>query len=87
MLQPISYSQHLYLPLMILSDNQAKAQGRFTDAFAVLTVLGSNQDDLIDCSEVIPQPPSFTGQATFPAGFSMDDVEQAVRATPSSQLR
>ena len=71
---------------MVLPDNQAKAQGRFTDAFAVLTVLGSNQDDLIDCSEVIPQPPSFTGQATFPAGLSMDDVEQAVRATPSNLL-
>ena len=60
-------------------DNQPKAQGRFTDAFAVLTILGSNQDDLIDCSEVIPQPPAFNGPATFPAGFGLSDIEQGVR--------
>ena len=59
-------------------DNQAKLQNRFQAAFTKMTVLGHNVNDLIDCSEVIPQPPSFTGKATFPAGFSIGDGEQAV---------
>lgn len=44
-----------------------------------LSILGHNIDDMVDCSDVIPIPPTFTGKATFPAGLSHNDVEQAVR--------
>ncbi|CAL1699300.1 unnamed protein product [Somion occarium] len=67
-------------------NNQAKLQNRFQAVFTKMTVLGHNPDDLIDCSEVIPEPPAFTGSATFPAGFTNDDVEQACAATPFPTL-
>ena len=51
---------------------------KFEKAMAKLAVLGHNPLSLVDCSEVIPAPKPFTGQATFPAGKSMADVEQAV---------
>lgn len=79
MLHPRAFG--LYLTSRAI-DNQAKLQNRFQAAFTKMTVLGHNVNDLIDCSEVIPEPPSFTGKATFPAGFTIADVEQAVR--PSS---
>lgn len=43
-----------------------------------MTVLGHNVNDLIDCSELVPEPPVLTKAATFPAGLSHADVEQAV---------
>lgn len=60
-------------------DNQAKLQNRFQAVMLKLSTLGHNTDDMVDCSDVIPIPPPFTGQATFPAGLSHADVEQAVR--------
>ena len=59
-------------------DNQNRMNILFPAAFAKMTVLGHNTNDLIDCSEVIPTAPAFTGSATFPAGFTINDVEQAV---------
>lgn len=51
---------------------------QFTAAMAKLQVLGQPLANLIDCSEVIPVPPSFTGPIKFPAGFSTKNIEQAV---------
>ncbi|KAK7679024.1 hypothetical protein QCA50_017968 [Cerrena zonata] len=68
-------------------DNQEKIHDRFIDAFSVLTVLGSDQNQLIDCSEVIPTIKPFNGRATFPAGFSNADVEQACAETPFPTLK
>ena len=58
-------------------NQQAHMTSTFTAAMAKLNVLGQDVSTLIDCSDVIPQPPPFTAQATFPAGLSNADVEQA----------
>ncbi|KAI0706504.1 peroxidase [Earliella scabrosa] len=67
-------------------NNQARLQARFKQAFKKMTLLGHNQADLIDCSEVIPNPPAAVGRAHFPAGATIDDVEQACAATPFPTL-
>ena len=53
----------------------------FGNAMAKLSVLGQDTSQLIDCSEVIPEPKSLPvehSQCVYPAGFSNADVEQAV---------
>ena len=52
----------------------------FRDAMSKLATLGNERSRLIDCSEVIPVPPPFTGSATLPAGQNQNDIEQAVSA-------
>ena len=55
--------------------------GAFSNAMAKLSVLGQDTSQMIDCSEVIPEPkslPSENSQCVYPAGFSKADVEQAV---------
>lgn len=59
-------------------DNQEKLQSDFQFIFANLSTLGHDMTTMIDCSEVLPVPAAFNGQAMFPAGKTMDDVEQAV---------
>lgn len=61
-------------------DNQAKLQSAFKAAFRKMTVLGHNERDLIDCSDVVPTPPAPASKAHFPAGLTHRDVEQACRA-------
>lgn len=53
-------------------------QTEFKAAMLKLSLLGQNKADLIDCSEVIPIPPSLKTSAHLPAGHKMSDVEQAV---------
>ena len=60
------------------TDNQSKLQSAFKAAMLKLSVLGHDINNMVDCSEVIPVPPPFTGHATLPAGISQSDVEQAV---------
>ena len=67
---------------MTPTDNQDKLTSDFQFIFTALTQLGHDPNDLIDRSEVIPAPKPFTGQATFPAGKTMADVEQAVSTRP-----
>ncbi|RPD55001.1 manganese peroxidase isozyme precursor [Lentinus tigrinus ALCF2SS1-7] len=67
-------------------NNQAKAQNRFKQAFRKMTLLGNDESQLIDCSEVIPVPPPPASDAHFPAGLTIDDVEQACAATPFPTL-
>ena len=60
-------------------NNQNKLQTAFAAAFKKLAVLGHNINDLTDCSDVIPEPPNVKVKAaTFPAGLSNADIEQAV---------
>ena len=59
-------------------NNQAKLQSAFKAAMLKLSVLGHNVNEMVDCSELIPVPKTFTKAATFPAGLSHADVEQAV---------
>ncbi|PPQ96867.1 hypothetical protein CVT26_006054 [Gymnopilus dilepis] len=58
-------------------NNQSKMQTEFGAALFKMSLLGQNSASLIDCSDVIPQPLSFTGSATFPPTLSHADVEQA----------
>ena len=61
-------------------DNQALMQSNFKSAMAKLAVVGHNPANLIDCSEVIPEPPALKDTTpTFPPTLSNADVEQAVR--------
>jgi manganese peroxidase len=60
-------------------NNQAKLQSAFKAAFKKLAVLGHDINNMVDCSEVIPEPPNVKVKpATFPAGLSNKDIEQAV---------
>ncbi|KAL4244534.1 Manganese peroxidase 3 [Abortiporus biennis] len=67
-------------------NNQAKIQSAFKAAFAKMTILGHQASDLIDCSDVVPVPKANTKAATFPAGLSNADVEQACATTPFPTL-
>ncbi|KAK7045735.1 fungal class II heme-containing peroxidase [Paramarasmius palmivorus] len=57
--------------------NQAKMQTAFKAAMHKLALLGQDESQLIDCSEVIPVPPALAGKAHLPAGLNQNDVEQA----------
>ena len=53
----------------------------YRDAMAKLAVLGQDSSNMIDCSEVIPEPkplPAANSQSVFPPGFTNADVDQAV---------
>ncbi|KAI0031537.1 manganese peroxidase 3 [Vararia minispora EC-137] len=62
--------------------NLAHMTQTFSSAFAKMQVLGQDVSQMVDCSEVIPIPKPFTGQAMFPAGITQNDVEQACASTP-----
>ncbi|KAI0676529.1 fungal ligninase [Trametes maxima] len=51
-----------------------------------MTILGHDEGDLVDCSEVVPTPPAPASDAHFPAGFSHSDIEQACASTPFPTL-
>ncbi|KAH9477181.1 Versatile peroxidase VPL1 [Psilocybe cubensis] len=61
-------------------NNQNLMMNSFKAAMAKLQVLG--QRNLIDCSDVVPIPKTFTGPIKFPASFSRADVQAACAATP-----
>ncbi|KAI0027370.1 manganese peroxidase 3 [Vararia minispora EC-137] len=67
-------------------NNQAHMARTFQSAFAKMQILGQEESDLIDCSEVIPIPAPFTGKGMLPAGFTRADVQQACRASPFPTL-
>ena len=51
-----------------------------------MTLLGHDESDLIDCSDVVQQPPAPASEAHFPAGLGMADIEQACADTPFPTL-
>ena len=60
-------------------DNQAKIKSAFAAAFAKMQVLGNDVSQMVDCSEVLPIPPTTPVPAAhLPAGKTMNDIEQAV---------
>nr|ALJ82909.1 manganese peroxidase 3 [Irpex lacteus] len=68
-------------------NNQVKLQTAFKAAFKKLAVLGHDINNMVDCSEVIPEPPNVKIKAaTFPAGQTNADVEQACASTPFPTL-
>ncbi|KZV62726.1 class II peroxidase [Peniophora sp. CONT] len=58
-------------------NNQQHMMSSFAAAMAKMAVLGQDTSKMVDCSDVIPVPKTFTAAATFPAGLSNADVEQA----------
>ncbi|KAF8889513.1 hypothetical protein CPB84DRAFT_1849313 [Gymnopilus junonius] len=59
------------------ANNQQQMTEQFAAAFFKMSLLGQNENDLIDCSSVIPPAPTFTGNAFFPPSLTHNDVEQA----------
>lgn len=67
------------------TDNQEKLQSAFAAAFKRMSVIGHDINQMIDCSEVIPEPKPGSGKpATLPAGKTMNDIEQAVSDSSSN---
>jgi hypothetical protein len=61
-------------------NNQAGMALSFQQAFAKMQVTGQDVSKMVDCSDVIPIPPSLpasAAQAFLPPGLTMNDVEQA----------
>ncbi|KAJ3553707.1 hypothetical protein NM688_g3469 [Phlebia brevispora] len=67
-------------------NNQAKIQSAFQAAFRKMTILGHSESSLIECSEVIEEPPTLHVIAHLPAGKTHNDVEQACATTPFPSL-
>ena len=67
-------------------NNQAKLQSAFKAAFRKMTVLGHDESQLIDCSDVVQTPPAPASNAHFPAGLSNADIEQECADTPFPTL-
>ncbi|KAI0051238.1 class II peroxidase [Auriscalpium vulgare] len=68
-------------------NQQAHMAASFKAAMAKLAVLGQDLSTMVDCSEVIPVPKPFTGQAMLPAGLTENDIEQACASTPFPALQ
>jgi len=66
-------------------NNHEQMQTQFGASFFKMSLLGQ-PSNLIDCSSVIPVPPTFTGVAEFPPTLSNADVEQACATTPFPTL-
>ena len=58
----------------------------FKAAFRKMTVLGHDESDLVDCSELVPTPPAPKSNAHFPASLTNADIEQACADTPFPTL-
>ncbi|KAF8182198.1 Mn peroxidase MNP6 [Mycena galopus ATCC 62051] len=70
-------------------NNQAAMALSFQQAFAKLQVVGQDVSKMVDCSDVIPVPPTLSAsaaQAFFPPGLTINDVEQACASTPFPNL-
>ncbi|KAH9993976.1 manganese peroxidase precursor [Russula vinacea] len=70
-------------------NNQDRMTKAFADAMAKLAVVGQDTSNLIDCSEVIPEPkplPAANCHSYFPPGFTNADVDQACASTPFPYL-
>ncbi|PBK64670.1 manganese peroxidase 1 [Armillaria solidipes] len=60
------------------ANDQAKMQTEFKSAMLKLSTLGQDLTQMVDCSEVIPEPLAASVHgAHLPAGLNMNDIEQA----------
>ncbi|KAK0195899.1 manganese dependent peroxidase 1 [Armillaria mellea] len=71
-----------------LMTDHAKLQRVFKDAMLKLSILGHSQNDLIDCSDVIPVPVPLPSTATphLPSNTTRKDIDIACAFTPFPAL-
>lgn len=67
-------------------NNEAKMSRDFGAAVFKLSLLGQDVNNLIDCSEVIPVPPTFSGAATFPPTKTINDIDLSCAESPFPSL-
>ncbi len=61
------------------TDDLPRMQSEFKSAMIKLSTLGQDLTQMVDCSEVIPEPLAASVHgAHLPAGLNMNDIEQAV---------
>ncbi|KAK0231748.1 manganese peroxidase 1 precursor [Armillaria nabsnona] len=64
-----------------------RMQSEFKSAMIKLSTLGQDLTQMVDCSEVIPEPLAASVHgAHLPAGLNMNDIEQACATTPFPTL-
>lgn len=72
--------------ICVIPDNQPRMQVLFKAAMQKLSILGHDLTQLIDCSDVIPVPPTTAVRGShLPAGNTLDDIEQAVSTVFSNR--
>jgi cytochrome c peroxidase len=69
-----------------LATNQVSMKEQFGDALFKLSLLGQNENDLIDCSAVIPTPVSLVDEPSFPPGQTIKDIQQSCSEAPFPNL-
>ncbi len=65
---------------MLRVADHTKLQNDFKAAMLKLSLLGANQAEMVDCSDVIPNPPPLPANAGphLPPDTTMNDIEIAV---------
>jgi cytochrome c peroxidase len=69
-----------------LATNQVSMKDQFGAALFKLSLLGQNENDLIDCSAVIPTPISLVDKPSFPPGQTIRDIQQSCDEAPFPNL-
>jgi cytochrome c peroxidase len=60
-----------------LATNQVSMKDQFGDALFKLSLLGQKENELTDCSFVIPAPPTLRDTPSFPPGQTIKDIDQS----------
>ncbi|THH17334.1 hypothetical protein EW146_g3451 [Bondarzewia mesenterica] len=66
--------------------NQSKMQSSFKAAMLKLSLLGQNEDNLVDCSEVIQSAAAVNNSPHFPNGTTKADIENSCPTMPFPNL-
>ncbi|EJD07914.1 manganese peroxidase [Fomitiporia mediterranea MF3/22] len=67
-------------------DDENSMRSAFGAAMAKLAVVGQDVSQLVDCSELIPQPPAHNPDPFFPGTSTLSDVDAACTQTPFPTL-
>ena len=62
-----------------LTNDHTLMQNQFAQAMFRLAILGQNENDMIDCSMVVPRPIAIASSPHFPPTLHLVNVEAAVR--------
>ncbi|KAL5532323.1 GP1_5 [Sanghuangporus sanghuang] len=67
-------------------NNENSMRSAFAAALTKMMLLGQDQSQLVDCTEVIPQSPSHNPAPFFPGNATINDVDAACTQTPFPTL-